>query len=221
MDFPDQLFPTAWALTAWLPVLGALGFSLRRAPWGRLRDTAQFNVLAGAVVVLMLLWSMKAGVKPGLNLHLMGATVMVLAFGPQLALVGLLAVLAGVTANGAAAWSSFALNALVMVLVPVAAAWGWLRLAERFLPSHLFVYIFVNGFFGAALAVIAIGLAAVVLLLAAGAYGAEYLLSEYLPYYVLLAFSEAWISGMAITLMVVYRPAWVATFDDSRYLLNK
>jgi uncharacterized membrane protein len=221
MDFPDRLFPAAWAIAAWVPVLGAVGVSLRRAPWKQLRETDRFNVLAGAVVVLMLLWSMKAGVKPGLNLHLMGATVMVLAFGPHLALVGLTAVLAGVTLNGAAAWSSFALNALVMVLVPVAVAWGWLRLAERFLPRHLFVYIFVNGFFGAALAVMAIGAAAVLLLLAAGVYGAEYLLGEYLPYYLLLAFSEAWISGMAITLMVVYRPAWVATFDDARYLLNK
>lgn len=221
MDFPDQLFPTAWSVAAWVPLLAVLGVSLRAAPWQQLRDGQRFNVLAGAVVVLMLLWSMKAGVKPGLNLHLMGAAVMVLAFGPRLALIGLLAVLAGVTANGSAAWSSFALNALVMVVVPVAAAWGWLRLAERFLPRHLFVYIFVNGFFGAALAVMAIGLAAVLLLFASGAYGAEYLLSEYLPYYVLLAFSEAWISGMAITLMVVYRPAWVSTFDDARYLLNK
>jgi uncharacterized membrane protein len=221
MDFPDRLFPIAWSIAAWIPVLAALGVCLLRAPWMQLRETSRFNVLAGAVVVLMLLWSMKAGVKPGLNLHLMGAAVMVLAFGPQLALVGLLAVLAGVTVNGSAAWSSFALNALVMVLVPVGAAWGWLRLAQRFLPSHLFVYIFVNGFFGAALAVMAIGLAAVLLLFAAGAYGAEYLLNEYLPYYVLLAFSEAWISGMAITLMVVYRPSWVATFDDARYLLNK
>jgi len=218
VDFPEQLFPTAWSLAAWLPLLVALALSLRHAPWGRLRDGDQFNVLAGAVVVLMLLWSMKAGVRPGLNLQLMGSTVMVLAFGPQLALIGLLAVLAAVTLNGGAAWSSFALNALVMVLVPVAAAWGVLRLAQRFLPSHLFVYIFVNGFFGAALAVLSIGAAAVLLLLGAGVYGAEYLLNEYLPYYLLLGFSEAWISGMAITLMVIYRPAWVATFDDDFYL---
>jgi uncharacterized membrane protein len=108
-----------------------------------------------------------------------------------------------------------------MVLVPVATSWAMLRLAQRFLPSHLFVYIFVNGFFGAAAAVMALGGAAVVLLFGAGVYGAEYLLSEYLPYFLLLAFSEAWISGMAITLMVVYRPEWVSTFDDARYLLNK
>lgn len=221
MDFPDQLFPAEWAIAAWLPLAVALGWALRRAPWQRLRDSAQFNVLAGAVVALMLLWSMKAGVKPGLNLHLMGGAVMVLAFGPQLALLGLTAVLAAVTLNGGAAWSSFALNALIMVVVPVAVSHNILRLVERHLPKHLFVYIFLNGFFGAALTVLTVGVAAVTLLWAAGVYGAPYLLNEYLPYFLLLAFSEAWISGMAITLMVIYRPAWVSSFDDARYLLNK
>ena len=28
-------------------------------------------------------------------------------------------------------------------------------------------------------------------------------------------------SGMVMTLLVVYRPRWVATFDDARYLRNK
>ena len=30
-----------------------------------------------------------------------------------------------------------------------------------------------------------------------------------------------WISGAVITLMVVYRPDWVAAFDDRRYLIGK
>ena len=55
----------------------------------------------------------------------------------------------------------------------------------------------------------------------AGAYEWEYLSGEYLPYFLLLAFSEAWLSGMVMTLFVVYRPNWVLTFDDSRYLTGK
>ena len=54
-----------------------------------------------------------------------------------------------------------------------------------------------------------------------GAYSFEYLLDEYLPYFILLGFSEAWLSGMVITLFVIYRPEWVMTFDDSRYLTGK
>jgi dTMP kinase len=38
---------------------------------------------------------------------------------------------------------------------------------------------------------------------------------ELLP---LLAFPEALMNGMAVTLMAVYRPQWLATFDEQRFL---
>jgi uncharacterized membrane protein len=41
------------------------------------------------------------------------------------------------------------------------------------------------------------------------------------PFYLLLGFSEAWLNGAAITLMVVYYPHWVGSFDDRRYLWQK
>jgi uncharacterized membrane protein len=47
------------------------------------------------------------------------------------------------------------------------------------------------------------------------------LLEEYLPFFLLISFSEAFITGMLITTMVIYKPEWVATFDDKRYLLDK
>jgi uncharacterized membrane protein len=64
------------------------------------------------------------------------------------------------------------------------------------------------------------GIAAVAMV-AAGAYSTAFLASDYLPYLLLLGFAEAWLSGAVITLMVVYRPEWVAAFDDRRYLGNK
>ncbi|GAB4166365.1 MAG: hypothetical protein Fur0039_03160 [Rhodocyclaceae bacterium] len=221
MNLPAALFPWQWQAIAWLAFALVLAWLLMRAPWRRLAAPGQFNVWAGAVVVLALLWSMKAGVRPGLDLHLIGAMVLTLAFGPALALAALFATLAAVTANGAAPWAGYALNATVMCVVPVALAHALFRATERLLPQHFFVYIFVCAFFGSALSVAAVGLAASLLLWAAGAYAWQYLLADYLPFYVLLGFSEAWLSGMAVTLLVVYRPAWVATFDDARYLLNK
>lgn len=221
MNFPEHLFPAPWPVAAWVPLLAVWVWSGWCAPWKRLRASDQLNVMAGMVVVLALLWSMKAGVRPGLNYHLLGATVFVLAFGPHLATIGLTVVLAAVTLNGGAAWSSLALNALVMVVIPVWVAYVIYMIVDTYLPNHLFVYIFVNAFLGGALAVLAAGIGATLLLLGAHVYDAQYLTGEYLPYYLLLAFSEAWISGMAITLMVVYRPAWIGTFDDARYLLNK
>jgi uncharacterized membrane protein len=79
------------------------------------------------------------------------------------------------------------------------------------------VYFFVVAFFGSGLAMAGSGLvASVALVLGAGQPNA--LFDEYLPYLLYLAFGEATVTGMLMTLIVVYRPSWVATFDDKRYL---
>ena len=221
MNLPDTLLGEEWYWAAW--VVWALFFarSLFKAPWARLRDSEQLNVWLGMIVLLTLVWSLKAGVKPGLALHLLGATVFTLSFGPHLAFVGLSLVMLGITLNGAAGAFAYALNALLLAGVGVVLSQRLYRVFSLWLPRHFFVYIFVNGFFGAALTVIGIGVVSTCVLALAGAYDWDYLSGEYLPYFLLLAFSEAWLSGMVMTLFVVYRPNWVMTFDDSRYLTGK
>lgn len=203
-----------------LAVLG-LYLTLRRAPWGRLRESTQLNVVLGFAVGLMLLWSMRAGVKPGLNLHMLGAMAATLALGPWLALVALGLALSGLMLNGAIQWIDWPVNFVLMVMLPVSFAHVFLRAVERWLPAHFFIFVFVAGFAGAALTVMLQGLVASAAMIFTGAYSAGFLLTEYLPFFLLLGFSEAWISGAVITLMVVYRPEWVAAFDDRRYLLDK
>ena len=221
MNFPEGLFGDGWSFGAFLALAMVWLWCLRIAPWRRLADASQLNVWLGSVVVLMLIWSMKAGVKPGLNLHLLGATALTLMFGRQLAILGLSVVMAAVTLNGAAGWDPYALNVLVTVVFPCLAAHALLRVVERYLPANFFCYIFCAAFFGAAIAVVATGLLASLVLWLAGVYTAEMLLNDYLPYYTLLGFAEAWLNGAAITLMVVYYPDWVGSFDDRRYFFKR
>ena len=221
MNLPDTLLGEEWYWAAWAVWLPLFARSLLKAPWGRLRESEQLNVWLGMIVLLTVIWSLKAGVKPGLSMHLLGATVFTLSFGPHLAFVGLSLVLLGITLNGAGGFLAYAINALLMAGVSVWLSQAMYRLVVRFLPRHFFVYIFVNGFFAAALTVIGVGMVATLLLVVAGAYPLDYLAAEYLPYFLLLGFSEAWLSGMVMTLFVVYRPAWVGTFDDASYLANK
>ena len=221
MNLTDTLLGEDWYWAAW--VVWALFFarSVWRAPWGRLRDSEQLNVWLGMVVLLTVVWSLKAGIKPGLALHLLGATVFTLSFGPHLAFIGLSLVTAGITLNGAAGSFAYALNALLLAGVAVSFSQAFYRVFSSILPKHFFVYIFINGFLGAALTIIGVGFFATVFLSLTGVYEWEYLISEYFPFFLLLGFSEAWLSGMLMTLFVVYRPAWVLTFDDSRYLAGK
>ncbi|THF55855.1 energy-coupling factor ABC transporter permease [Pseudothauera rhizosphaerae] len=221
MNLSAELFSAGWHWFA-LVLSAAVGWLVwRTAPWKRLGSGTQSNLLLGFAVGLMLMWSLKAGVKPGLNLHLMGAMAATLALGPQLAIVTLGLALTGIAFNGAIEWQAWPINFLLMVVVPVVLAHRIHRLIERFLPAHFFVFVFVAGFFGAALTVMLQGLVASGVMVMAGAYEAAFLASDYLPYFLLLGFSEGWISGGVITLMVVYRPEWVAAFDDRRYLAGK
>ncbi len=221
MNLPDHLLPPSWLWAGHVLFAVALLWAVYFAPWRRLKDSTQLNVWLGACVALMALWSIKTGIKPGLNFHLLGATAFALMFGPQLAIIGLAIVLAAVTMNGMGGLESYSLNALVMGVLPVLTSYGLFRLVDHRLPNHFFVYIFANAFLGAALAMGVTGVAATLLMDLSGAYPAGYLYREYLPYFILMAWSEAMSTGMAMTLMVIYRPHWVCTFDDSRYLKNK
>lgn len=221
MNFPDGLFPESWQWAAWLPLLPAALWALRAAPWRRIVSEGASHAWFGAIVVLSQLWSMKAGVMPGLTLHLLGATALTLMFGFRLAFLGMLAVLAAASLNGAAGWAAYGLNGLLTALLPCAVAWAVLRLVERFLPRNIFVYLFAGAFANAALVIVTTALAAAAALWAASVYDGRMLLDDYLPYSLLVGFSEAWLTGALITLFVVYFPAWVSTFDDARYLKEK
>lgn len=221
MDLTDNLLSEGWYWTAWAVWVPLFVRSVIRAPWRRLGDAELLNVWLGMVVLLTVVWSLKAGVKPGLAFHLLGATVFTLSFGPALAFIGLSLVAAGITLNGAAGLFAYALNALLLAGCSVALSQGLFRWLSNLLPRHFFVYIFVNGFLGGGLAVLGVGAIATAVLALGGAYAWDYLFGEYFPYYLLLAFAEAWLSGMVMTLFVVYRPQWVVTFDDSRYLTDK
>lgn len=220
MNLVSANIPAAWLSVLWT-LAALLGILIaRRAGWRMLKDTANLNVFLAASVAVLGLWLIKTGVKPGLNFHLLGATALTLMFRPLFALLAIALITAAVTLwHGE--YAAFPANWLLMGAVPVGVSWVLFRLIDGKLPNHLFIYVFLNAFFGAALAVTAVGLASTAFAALAGAYPLAYLLDEYLPYYLLMAWAEAFATGMLITVMVVYKPEWVATFDDRRYLLDK
>ena len=219
MNLTDNLLPSTLGWL-WLVFALVLGWTLRSAPWAILRKPGILNLMLGACVLVLSFWQIKAGIRPGLNLHILGATLLTLLFGPWFALLGLMLVLA-LTTMWDGAWHAFALNALLMGVVPVTISWWLYRLTERYLSHHLFIYIFINAFAGSALAVAVTGVAVTLSLAEIGAYGLSDLVHTYLPYFLLMAWSEAVTTGMLITVLVVYRPQWVATFDDKHYVDNK
>ena len=192
-----------------------------RGAWAPLRQPARFNLWCAAITVIFTLWCIRYSVKPGLMLHLIGATILMLMFGPRLAQLALYLVMAGVTVTGIAGIEGYPANALLAGAIPVWVSWLLLRLVERRLPANIFVFIFAGGFLSAALAMAVSAVATVALHAAAGTYAADYLTEYYLPYALLLAWGEAFITGMSMAMMVAYYPQWVLLFDDKRYLARR
>jgi uncharacterized membrane protein len=212
-----EQFPPEWLFPLWSFALLLAMMMLRNAEWSRLKAPGNLNVLLGATTAVLALWLIRAGIKPGLDFHLLGATALTLMFGPWFALfaLGLINVCVLLWQGQLAA---FPADWLLTAALPVTIAWRIFRFVDRRLTNHFFVYIFLNAFFGAAFAVGMVGLAATAFAAASGAYTLSYLLEEYLPFYLLMGWAEAFSTGMLITVLVVYRPQWIATFDDARYL---
>ena len=124
--------------------------------------------------------------------------------------------------TGRVAWPLLGVNLLVTGVVPALVMVLIWRLVDRRLPDNLMVFLFICGFFGAALSSLAAGLAAVGLMaLGASDAHALYQAMEYARFLPLLMPSEAFITGMLMAILLVYHPSWVATFNDHRYIDTK
>ncbi|HQT30099.1 MAG TPA: energy-coupling factor ABC transporter permease [Thiobacillus sp.] len=216
-----SVFPEPFHLLGWAG-LAILGWRwLMSGDWRQLADPQRLNLFLGATVVVLALWQIRTGVKPGLSFHLYGMAALTLMFGFWRATFAGVLILVVDAIFGRGSWAAIGIDALVMAALPALVSWYVFRLLERVLPNHFFIYVLGNGFFGAALTVVAIGLATTALMALAGAYPLDYLLSHYTPYALLISWGEAFTTGMMITVMVVYRPDWVESFDDARYIKNK
>ncbi|MCX7206900.1 MAG: energy-coupling factor ABC transporter permease [Proteobacteria bacterium] len=191
-----------------------------RIPWFALtqdRLTGWF----GASVFILGFWQMKASILPGLSFHLLGASALTMIAGRDKALLGLAAVLAADTAYGHADWGSFGLAWLIVAFIPVTLTQYLFTWAQRALPANYFVYIFVNCFVASLLTMWSVGLLTCGLLAASHAYPLDFLIEEQLPYYFLMGWPEGFTCGIYMTLLVIWRPQWVSTFNDAFYLTSK
>jgi uncharacterized membrane protein len=222
MNFTALVLPESFHLAGWVGLAFLAWRWLISGDWRRLAEPTNLNLFLGATVAVLAIWQIRTGVKPGLAFHLYGISALTLMFGFWRASFAGVLILLTNAVFGRGNLTALGFDALLLVALPAAVSWGMFRLLDRRLPNHFFVYVLGNGFFGAALAVAAIGLATTAVMAMAGVYPLDYLLAQYTPFATLLiSWAEAFSTGMAITVIAVYRPAWLETFDDVRYIQNK
>lgn len=220
MSFAQSvLAPWALVLTSLLS-LSVMVWALWRRPWQvLLEDTALQHRWLGATLAVVLMWQLRAQAVDWLTLHLVFTVLMTLVFKAPLALISNVLINVAMVVIGRNEWMLLGANVLVTGVVPAAVIGTVWRLVDRRLPDNLMVFLFACGFFGAALATLGGGLAAVMLIIVAGTDpDAIYLAQEYARFLPLLMPSEAFITGMLLSILLVYHPNWVATFNDHRYI---
>lgn len=218
MQLEAALLSAPTKIAALALALPACWIALTTAPWKSwLGRSDRQHVYLGGLVVLLIVWSLRAGVTPGLTLQFLLVSALTLMHGWSLAVIGIGVVLGadGLQHGGLAAWPA---NLLCFGIVPATTTALIHRLVEARLPHNYFVFFFATAFAGSIVAFLLASLARLALLWCAGSLPRAQLGDEYLLLLPMMGLAEAFMNGLIISIAVVYTPQWVRSFDDRLYL---
>lgn len=205
------LFETVLALLV-------LAVALALRPWRMLGGALLTPFLAG-VVFLPWFWMLpqllpSSVVAGGISVQLSGACLMTLVLGWPLAVVALGAVSAVVWVVGQLPFEAWLSQWLWLGLVPATLTLGLGALMRRWLPSQVFVYILGRGFLGTAASIFVAGVMYELLYHLVGGVAVE----QALVARWLMAWGDAFLTGLFTAIFVAFKPEWLATWSDERYL---
>ena len=197
-------------------ILACLCASLWLKPWRMLVGTELLTPLLATLVLLPWLWALPSLHHMPLQLHWSGAPLVTLMLGWPLAVLALVAV--GITTTLISATSVDAAAALIVWqgLLPATFALLLGAALRRWVTHHPFVYVLGRGFLGSVLCIFAASLLA------------QWTGHE-LPNvssglsviaFWLMAWGDAFITGMMCAIFVAFKPYWLATWSDQIYLKN-
>ncbi|MBY0455151.1 MAG: hypothetical protein K2Q11_09770 [Burkholderiaceae bacterium] len=192
----------------------ALGVALWMRPWRLLRGGALLTPALAVLVLLPWLWALPHLHAMPLQLQWSGACLVVLMLGwplamPVLALVG---VVAGLFSG--ASWEAIGSMVLWQGVVPATLALGFGALLRRFVGEHLFVYVLGRAFLGTVVCAFATG--ALAQWSGQSLPGVDENLSMVARW--LMAWGDAFVTGMLGAVFVAFKPEWLATWSDTLYL---
>lgn len=218
MGMTENLLSTSQWIITLLIFLVILVRALRSIDWQAFRkDNALQHSFFGAAVVLGFVWQLRAGISPGLAIHIFGITVITLMLGWALAvLAGLLALVITVI-TGREPLMMFAANGLLTVMVPAIVSHGIMLWERRRDFRNFFAYIFFCGFFGAGISVAAAGVVMCLMLWTSGVYTFDHLVHEYIRYLPLFMIPEGFVNGTFVTGLMVFHPDRLTTLNQRRY----
>ena len=193
----------------------ALAMALWLRPWRLLHGGALLTPALATLVLLPWVWALPQLHTMPLQLQLSGACLVLLMLGWPLAVPTLIlvAVAAGLL-GGKPSLDAILGMALWQGVLPATLALGMGALLRRLVGEHLFVYVLGRAFLGTAVCAFATGaLAQWSGQLLPGVDQGLSMVARWL-----MAWGDAFITGMMTAIFVAFKPQWLATWSDTLYL---
>jgi uncharacterized membrane protein len=197
----------------------ALAVAVVMRPWRMLRGPLLTPFLAG-VVLLPWCWLLpqmlpSTALTGGVAVQLSGACLLTLLLGWPLAVIALGGVAGTVHVLGQVDVAAGLSQWVWLGLIPATLTLGWGHLLRRRLPDQVFIYILGRGFFGTAVSMWLAGLWYELLYHRVGGVAVgDALVARWL-----MAWGDAFLTGMLVAIFVAFKPEWLATWSDKRYLM--
>ena len=195
-------------------ILACMTASLWLKPWRMLVGTELLTPLLATLVLLPWLWALPSLHNMPLQLHWSGAPLVTLMLGWPLAVLALMGVgiittlISNTSVDTAAAlivWQGL-LPATFVLLLGAA--------LRRWVSHHPFVYVLGRGFLGSVLCIFAASLLAQW----TGHELPNVSSGLSLIAFWLMAWGDAFVTGMLCAIFVAFKPHWLATWSDNLYL---
>ncbi|WP_428239951.1 energy-coupling factor ABC transporter permease [Gynuella sp.] len=218
MNITADLFSPIWYWSFDIAFALLLLMATNFLEWHELRGDKELQHRFGlSLVILVLIWSMRAGISTGLGIHFFLVTTLHLVFGWQLAMYAVALAILGMVWIGKESWQGIGINGFVSGVVPILCTYTLWRIQRKSRLNSPFAFIFLVAFLGAIISVVASGVLMTAIFLGAGVYDFDHIVSQFWIYVPLIALPEAILNGTFITGMIVFRPEWVKLFDQKKY----
>lgn len=172
------------------------------------------------VIGLFFLWSAKAGIKSGLDIHFLALTCITLIYGWRVAFLLTLPVSIALIITGQLELNNLIPFLFVSSLLPILLSQAVFFVSYQVLPRNIFIYIFIAGFLNGGLTGSCHLLINAFYQLWIGQHEWIEIKNNYLIFIPLLIFPEGLLNGMATAILSVYKPEWLRTFSDKDYIYN-
>lgn len=222
MEIYAQIFSHDWLLISDYLFAFILLRAIWTAPWKSFwANQVQFSALLGLGIWLAALWLFPVGVREGLKLHPLGASLCFLIFDWQIATLLLSIILYLSLLHNGTSLIALGNIGLVMIILPILLSRIALTLFYRYGKPNYFGYVLWNGYAVGALTMLLVALVNGYLIIQTGKYNAFTMRNVYFDYLPIIMSAESALTGAFISGFAAFQPNAVAHFNPDIYYAKK